>query len=358
MDHVLIGQVAVPEGSPEALAFAGDGESVVSEGAAGEQPAAATEDAGGDGLSGDPIETEGAGGDERSTTEGTELSADERADAEDLTQYPERLRERFKSLSRDERRELYEFAEQRVEPKLREKQETEREETERLRREAAEAETERATIRDKFGRHFGESDGDIEIKDRKTGEVIATKPSYAEVTRLLSARNGDDILDEKYGMSRDEAFEWQEDLEDRREMIPGLARHFDDQAWAKTSYVLSQSLKAVEGIDPDALVNSSAHVGEVVQKLESTLRQRYEKKLADQERSYEDRIRTLSLNGEALKGQAAAGSSRKLETDGRTGGGGDGEMTLDQYRRLTPEQHRKLPSAVIDRMTQKMTGGR
>lgn len=357
MDHMLIGQVAVPEGSPEALALAGGGEAAVSDDLAGDQAAAGHEDEDERSLSDDVESTEDADG-EGAGDDGTELSAAERrADAEDLAQYPERLRERFKDLSREERRVLYEYAEERVRPKLAESLEAERQRAAELKAKADAEEAERTAIRDKFGRHFGEVDGDIEIQDRQ-GNVVARRPSYAEVTRLLLSRDGDDVLDEKYEMSRVEAQDWKDELESRRELIPGLARHFDDQAWAKTAYKLSEGLKRIEGIDPDRMVDGASGVDEVLVRVATDISGRYEKQLADQKKSYEDRIRALTLNGEALKGQAAAGSSRRLETGGRTGGGGDGELTLDEYRRLTPEQQMKLSPAVIDRMTAKLTASR
>lgn len=360
MDHVLVGAVAVPEGSPEALAFAGDGDTAASDDLAGDQSAAGHEDEGGQSLSDDGASTEDAAATDREYDEADRVdaaTAEATADEADLAQYPERLRERFKSLTREERRELYEYAEGRVRPKLQEEHEADRQRAEDLKRKADEDEAERTSIRQKFGHHFGETDGDIELKDRD-GNVVATRPNYAELTRLLGSRNGEDVLDDKYGMSLLEAHDWKDELEGRRELIPGLARHFDDQAWAKTAWKLSEGLKRVEGIDADAMVRDANGVDEVVERLATTLSGRYEKQLADQKKSYEDRIRTLTLNGEALKGQAAAGSSRRLETDGRTGGGADGEMTLEQYQRLSPEQAAKLPAAVIDRMTQKLTAGR
>lgn len=353
-DHLLVGQIAVPDDSPEAQLFA-EGRSAESDDTAGDQSAAGNETSGDETLSDDTTSSDDAGeGSDQETQGAGEGDPDAAADAEDLAQYPERLRERFKSLNRDERRELYEYAESQVAPKLEQKYEDDRKAADDLKVKADADEAERARIRGTFGKFVGAED--IEIKD-DDGNVVGLKPSHQQIERLLTTRNGEDILDEKYGMSRADALEWKDELEERRGVIEAVSSHFDDQAWGKVAMKLQAGLKAIEGIDPDAIVNGANGPDEVIARLHSTLSAQFERKLADQKDGYEKRIRLLSANGEALKGQAAAGTGKRLETGGMTGSPG-GEMTLDEYRRLTPEQQGKLTPQQIDRFTQRLATAR
>lgn len=275
----------------------------------------------------DPI-TDDDGDDDGST-----VAAGDGGD-EDLTDFDEKVKAALKGLGRDVRGRLYQHFEGRAEDKVKTVQAT----AEQLQRERDEAAQKTAEIRSRNARFIGLET----VKDADGREI----PSYDEIERLLKVRGGDDVLEDKYGLSRDEAQERIEVWDERREMLEGNQDWFDTQAWGKLSYFTLQGLKRVEGLDPDALMAGIKTPDQVIDKLVLHLTTKHQAEKDALVKRYEARLKGHSLNEEALKGKAAAGSLPQLETGGRSGGGR--AMTRERVERALndPNEFEKNRDAI------------
>ncbi len=276
--------------------------------------------------------------------EGSEtVDAEAAADAADLEQYPEAVRESFKSLKPAERKSLYEQAEARIEEKIR----TERERNDKLEADNKAREAKRQEIRAKAGRFVGAEAQTVKAPDGSDKLL----PAYDELVKLSTTRAGRDTLYEKYGLDEDATERQRAEWDERHEMIQSVATELDDQAWGKLDVSLRAGIKS-KGLDPDAILASAQSPGDIVSQLVDHLEGKHaaeKKKLTD---DYEGRIGLHTKNAEAMRGQVVGATSRQLATGGRTSGGA-GELTLESFRALPPDQRQKMrreQSDVVDRL--------
>lgn len=235
---------------------------------------------------------------------------------EDLSQYPERVQAAWKKLSRSERAAVRADAER----SAAEKTQADRIRADELQKQADEQAAKIAEVRGRNAKYIG-----LEPVKREDGSEL---PSYDEITRLLKARGGDDVLEDKYGLSRDEAQEQLATWDERRTLLDGNQDWFDTQAWRKLSYHTIQGLKRVEGIDPNAVMAGIQSPDQVIDRVVSHLNAKHEADLAAQKKGYEARIDSLTKNGSAVAGRALAATLRTPDGGGR--GGSGAQMTRAQ----------------------------
>lgn len=272
--------------------------------------------------------------------DGTESGAGDDGDGEDAApaDASDRVKAAWKKLSRSERAAILSDADRRAE----ERTKADRDRADRLQKERDDAAAKVAEIRGRNARFIG-----LEETKRPDGTVV---PSYDEITRLLKARGGDDVLEEKYGLSRDEAQEQIEVWDERREMVEGNQDWFDTQAWGRLSYLTTQGLKRIEGLDADAVMNGISTPDQVIDKVVEHLTARHAAEKEALIRRYEARLKGAGLNAEGLKGQVLAGSSKEIDRGGRPGGGR--VMTRERLERAlsNPDEFEKNRDAIYDRL--------
>lgn len=265
---------------------------------------------------------------EEATAEAAALA--EAEDRQDLEQYPESVRDRFKSLKPAERRALYEHAETnaRAQIEAANKRAAELQQAEDARQAQIQA------VLDSQGKFVGTKPIDLTQADG----TIVPGPTYDELSTALRSRRGRDQLWEKYGLQEDTAEAVLQELDNRREMLDGSVKLMDDAAWGKLALRFKAGLEAIPEIDADAMVAGAAGPEEVIARLSAAKDEKHAREMAAVKRDYEGRIGTTNVNAEALRGRVVAAESRKLPTGGRTGGGSV-LSEIDRLQQENPEEY-------------------
>ncbi len=283
-----------------------------------------------------------AGGEAEEPTGGTETAVATAEDDADLAQYPEAVREQFKSLTPAQRKSLYEQAEARVEEKIR----TERERNDKLEAERKQQDERRKEIRTRTGKFVGLEGQTIELPN---GNQI-TLPSYDELVQKSQTQRGRDELSSKYGMHEDDAEFWRFIYDWNRDSLDASAEVLDDRAWGKLDQSLKDGMRA-EGLDPDRILDGAQNPHDIVRQLVGHLKGEHDAVVKKLTTDYEGRIHGLNLNAEGMRGQLVGATSREPLPGGRTSAGG--EMTLAAFRALPLEERKAMrrdnPS-LVDRL--------
>jgi hypothetical protein len=285
--------------------------------------------------------------DQESTEPETPAEAEAGSDADlaDLESYPESIRDRFKALTRSERRALYEHAE----TASRERIAAERERADAAEAANRETEAERSRVLETQGKFVGATAIDLVDTD---GSTFAG-PTYDELTQALVTRRGREQLYSKYGLTEDGAESVKAELDQRRSMLGSAARYFDQQSVMGRARELYEGLNGINGIDPDAMVAGvtpeNGGLKLVIQRTVSALEERHQREVSALKRDYDGRIEALTANDEAHRGRVAAAEARRLPTGGRSGGSGGG-LTLEQFRNMSTEERVALSGAERDAM--------
>jgi hypothetical protein len=247
-------------------------------------------------------------GDEDVTASDGAVDAGGSDDEADLAQYPEKVREAFRNLSRSTRKALYAEAEERA----RESVKVERDRADQLERDRLADEAKREQVRAAQGKYIG-----LEPTTTEDGRPL---PSYDELVNLLTSRGGFRTLADKYGLSEDDAREQKAVWDERRDMLGSAADHLEDTAWSKLGKLLRTGLQGVEGIDPEAIVSGAQGPHDVVARLAKSITDRYEAREAKLVKDYEARLDTLRLNKGAEQVRSTARTPAPT-TGGRSAGG-------------------------------------
>lgn len=355
MDAMLVGPVSVPEGSPEALLFGAGSESPVKEQpsvdetpqAPTDEPIAASDDAGTDPQTiTEPVEPEAAPIVESVDTPDPE-------DEADLLTYPEAVRERFKKIPRADRRAFWEHA---GAAKQAEVDAANARSAEIKRQQDADA-AEAQRILESQGKYVGEVP--IELPDGNGGTIKG--PTFNELQSLLSSgQDGRNELWTKYGLDEDVAIAKRNELQRARSMLASTATHMEQQAWGKTAFRFKTGLVALVGSEAEAnaIVDGAggpegvlARLGERHQREIAAVEDRHQRERAVERKNYQDRIDALAENQDGMAGKVLAATNRDPATGGRSAGGDTGELTLERYQRMSPEEAAKVPRSEIDRLT-------
>lgn len=279
----------------------------------------------------DPSAQEPKGDDEGRTEDGTTDDTPATPEPDE----PPKLKEIRSKLSRSEYGALMEHVEARAAERLKEATEAaERAQAAADAREAAVAE-----VRAKRGAFVGEVEG-----TREDGTPI---PTYSELNRLLTTRNGDDVLDEKYGMSRHEALELKEEWDARRDMLGGAMDDFRTDAWLEMGRMLAVAV-ADNGLDIDRVWRGVSKASDVVTNVVATLRADHEREVAALRKDYEGRLRAATANGTAVAARTAARTMPTPETGGRGDVGGARIYTQSEIANMSTKEFAAL-EADIDR---------
>lgn len=251
---------------------------------------------------------------------------DDAADDAPEDDEPDDLKDSLKKLSRTERRKLYEHAEAKAAEKL----QTQTAEAERIRAEQDAANARTQEIRQKSGKFIG-----VEPTTTPDGRDL---PAYAELERLIKSRDGYRILDEKYGLSEDEAKSQLEEWDSRREMLAASAQIFDDQSWARLGHLLEQGLKAIDGVNPAEIVKGATGPHDVINRLHASLTTRHQAEVAALRKDFEGRLKAATANGTAVAAKNAARTLPQPETGGRGSAGGSRIYTTSEIDAMTSKE--------------------
>ena len=260
------------------------------EGQPAEDPAQDTE--------GDPATTDGDGTDTNQDDESGDEPAEPDGDLSD------KLKEIRSKLSRTEFRTLAEHFEGKVGSTLKEAQEA----AENARKAEEARETATREVRERQGKFIGEVE-----HEREDGTKV---PSFETLESLMKTRAGRDQLEDRYGLSEDEAEELHQEFAERRKMLDSATEHFEADAWMKMGRMLAASV-ATNGLDVDTVWQGVTNASDVVTNVVKTLSTKYERQLEAQKKDYEGRLRAATANGSAVAAKTAAKTHPTPETGGR-----------------------------------------
>lgn len=237
-------------------------------------------------------------------------------DARDLEQYPESVRERFKTLKPSERRALYEHAETNARAQV----EAEREARQRVEQAEAERQAKVQAILDSQGAFVGARPVKLRGQDGQTFDG----PTYDELDRSLKTRVGRQQLWDRYGLDEDQAEATLTELDERRAMLDGSANVIEQGVTARVALRFKAALEAVNGVNADEIVAGADSQGQdaaavIVQRLVATLEERHSREMTALKRDYDGRIDAHTANEEGMRGRVTAAEARRLPTGGRSG---------------------------------------
>lgn len=235
-------------------------------------------------------------------------TGDTPTDAETDDAEPEELKDVLKGLSRSQKGKVLQHYQGLAATRLQEAQEIEN----KARADSDARESQLAEIRSKRGSFIGEVEG-----KREDGTPI---PTYQEIGRLLTTRGGDDVLEDKYGLSRDEALELKDSWDERRAMLDGSLDDFRTEAWVEAGKQVATSV-ASSGLPIDAIWKDVKGIGDVVPSVVAHLTSRHQAEVASLKKDYEGRLRAATANGTASAARTAAKSLPTPETGGRSDAG-------------------------------------
>lgn len=255
------------------------------------------------------------------------------ADAADLAQYPEALRddELFKSLSPAKRKAMYEHAEKHVEDRItRERERNDKLEADRKAQEARQRE-----LTGKIGQFVGAEAQTYELPDGAT----VTVPPYDEMVTLSRTQRGRDTLLEKYGLDTANTEFWVSVLDRNREMGAVL----NDANWATLDGNLRDGLRS-NGFDPDVILKDARSGHDIISQLTSHLKAEHAAEIKKLTSEHEAQLGARDANAEGMRGRVLAATAREMPTGGRSGAGGEPPLTSQAYRAMTYEQRQQLRS--------------
>jgi hypothetical protein len=259
----------------------------------------------------------------------TAISEADAADAADLAQYPESVREDFKALAPEKRKALYEEAEKRAEARITEN----RQRLEKLEAERKAQEERRAAIRARTGKHTGDEAQTIKLPNGNEIEL----PSRDEMENLSKTQRGRDELRTKYGLDEDRTEFWLFVLDQNREALDASAEYFDDVAWVKLDKNLRDGIKEELGVEPDTILSNAKSPRDVVKGIVG----HFQSQIAQLKKEHEARATALNANAEGLRGRALAGSARELPSGGRSAGTAGHIFTREELGRMDVPTYRQ-----------------
>lgn len=183
----------------------------------------------------------------------------------------------------------------------------------RNRADAAAREAQAAEIRSKRGAYIGEVEG-----KREDGTPI---PTFSELERLLTTPGGDDVLDDRYGLSVREAQDQLQVWRDARSMLDGSLDDFRTEAWVEGGRKLAGSV-ASAGLPIDAIWKDVKGIEDVVPSVVAHLKAEHAAEIASLKKEHDSRLKAATANGTAQAARTAARTLPQPETGGRGDAGG------------------------------------
>lgn len=237
-------------------------------------------------------------------TEGDDQTTDTEDEDPRAADLPDDLKEILKTVPRSKRGAFIKHFEGKAATRHEEAQKIE----DRNREEAASREATAREIREKQGTFIGE----VESQD-ENGRPL---PTYKEMERLLKVEDGDDILDDKWGLSPAEAKKQLRVWDQRKAMLDGSVDHFRDEAWVETGKLIATSV-AKNGLPIEQVFRGVQNAGDVVTNLVNHFKAENERALAKQRTDYESRLKAATSNGTATAAKTVARTHPTAETGGR-----------------------------------------
>jgi hypothetical protein len=225
--------------------------------------------------------------------EGTDQTetGDDPTETETSDDEPEELKDTLKGLTRAAKGKVLSHYRGLAEKTLKEAQEI----ADRTKADNDAREAKAQEIRQSRGKYIGEVES-----QREDGTPV---PTYKELERLLTTRGGDDILDDKFGLSRDEALDLKGSWDERKAMLDGSLDDFRTEAWVEGGKKLAASV-ATAGLPIEQVWKGVKGIEDVVPNVVRHL-------------EHESRLRAATANGPAVAARTAAKTLPQPETGGR-----------------------------------------